>query len=195
MSLNKTQMFNQLLTNFLLTYEDVDALIVSDREGFIIAGQKRASIDMELVSVLTALINPLLERIREEFAFKKFGSASFDTESNRLLFISIDENITLSVVLDTLSSIDRISPYAYFLAEKTAQIVYAGENDTIQIAIPNFDAESEGLKEPDRIKDQIYQLRLDSGGIYKFKFIIVGDRAVGKSSIIRRFVENRFSLD
>jgi len=195
MSLNKTQMFNQLLTNFLLMYEDVDALIVSDREGFIIAGQKRASIDMELVSVLTALINPLLERIREEFAFKKFGSASFDTESNRLLFISIDENITLSVVLDNLSSIDRISPYAYFLAEKTAQIVYAGENDTIQIAIPNFDAESEGLKEPDRIKDQIYQLRLDSGGIYKFKFIIVGDRAVGKSSIIRRFVENRFSLD
>jgi len=188
-------LFNELLTNFLLTYEDVDALIVSDREGFIIAGQKRASIDMELVSVLTALINPLLERIREEFAFKKFGSASFDTESNRLLFISIDENITLSVVLDTLSSIDKISPYAYFLAEKTAQIVYAGENDKIQILIPNFDTESDGLKEPDRIKDQIYQLRLDSGGIYKFKFIIVGDKAVGKSSIVRRFVENRFSLD
>jgi len=195
MSINKKRLFNELLTNFLLTYEDVDALIVSDREGFIIAGQKRASIDMELVSVLTALINPLLERIREEFAFKKFGSASFDTESNRLLFISIDENITLSVVLDTLSSIDKISPYAYFLAEKTAQIVYAGENDKIQILIPNFDTESDGLKEPDRIKDQIYQLRLDSGGIYKFKFIIVGDKAVGKSSIVRRFVENRFSLD
>ena len=195
MSLNKNRLFNELLTNFLLTYEDVEALIVSDREGFIIAGQKRASVDMELVSVLTALINPLLERIREEFSFKKFGSASFDTDHNRLLFISIDENITLSVVLDTLSSIDRISPYAYFLAEKTAQIVYAGENDIIQIKIPNFDAESDGLKEPDRIKDQIYQLRLDSGGIYKFKFIIVGDRAVGKSSIIRRFVESRFSLD
>ena len=195
MSLNKKRLFNELLTQFLLMYEEVDALIVSDHEGFIIAGQKRASVDMELVSVLTALINPLLERIREEFAFKKFGSASFDTESNRLLFISIDENITLSVVLDTLSSIDKISPYAYFLAEKTAQIIYAGENDKIQIKIPNFDTESEGLKEPDRIKDQIYQLRLDSGGIYKFKFIIVGDKAVGKSSIVRRFVENRFSLD
>ena len=195
MSVNKKRLFNELLTKFLLAYEDVDALIVSDREGFIIAGQKRASIDMELVSVLTAFINPLLERIRDEFAFKKFGSASFDTENNRLLFISIDENITLSIVLDTLSSIDKISPYAYFLAEKTAQIIYAGENDDIQVSIPNFDTESEGLKEPDRIKDQIYQLRLDSGGIYKFKFIIVGDKAVGKSSIVRRFVENKFSLD
>lgn len=195
MFLNKKRLFNELLTKFLLIYEDVDALIVSDREGFIIAGQKRASIDMELVSVLTALINPILERIREEFAFKKFGSASFDTENNRLMFISIDEDITLSIVLDTLSSIDNISPYAYFLAEKTAQIIYAGENDVIQVSIPNFDTESESLKEPDRIKDQIYQLRLDSGGIYKFKFIIVGDKAVGKSSIVRRFVENKFSLD
>jgi len=176
-------------------YEEVDALIVSDREGFIIAGQKRASIDMELVSVLTGLINPILERMRDEFAFKRFGSASFDTENNRLMFISIDENITLSIVLDTLSSIDEISPFAYFLAEKTAQIIYAGENDAIQVAIPNFGTESENLTESERIKDQIYQLRLDSGGIYKFKCIIVGDKAVGKSSIVRRFVENRFALD
>ena len=195
MSLNKKRVFNELLTKFLLIYEDVDALIVSDREGFIIAGQKRASIDMELVSVLTALINPILKRIRDEFAFKKFGSASFDTEKNRLLFISIDENTTLSVVLDTLSSIDKISPYAYFLAEKTAQIINAGENEVIQIEIPQFGPEFESSKESNRIKDQIYQLRLDSGGIYKFKFIIVGDKAVGKSSIVRRFVENRFSHD
>lgn len=195
MSLNKKRLFNELLTKFLLMYEDVDALIVSDREGFIIAGQKRASIDMELVSVLTALINPILERMREEFAFKRFGSASFDTENNRLMFISIDENITLSIVLDTLSSIDEISPYAYFLAEKTAQIIYAEENDVIQVTIPNFGAESANLKDSERIKDQIYQLRLDSGGIYKFKCIIVGDKAVGKSSIVRRFVENKFAFD
>jgi small GTP-binding protein len=195
MPINKKRLFNELLTNFLLVNDDVEALIVSDHEGFIIAGQKKANTDMELVSVLTALINPLLERIREEFAFKKFGSASFDTEKNRLLFISIDENITLSVVLDVLASIDKISPYAYFLAEKTAKIIFAEEGDLIQVNIPNFEIESNSSDRTNRIKDQIYQLRLDSGGIYKFKFIIVGDKAVGKSSIVRRFVENRFSLD
>jgi len=195
MPLNKKRLFNELLTKFLLKYEDVDALIVSDHEGFIIAGQKRASTDMELVSVLTALLYPVLERIRDEFAFKKFGSSSFDTEENRLLFISIDEDITLSVVLDILASVDKISPYAYFLAEKTAQIIEANEEDIIQVDIPNFGTEIDTLNESSRIKEQIYQMRLDSGGIYKFKFIIVGDKAVGKSSIIRRFVENKFSLD
>lgn len=195
MSVNKKRLFNELLTRFLLKYEDVDALIVSDHEGFIIAGQKRASIDIELVSVLTALINPVLERIQNEFAFKKFGSASFDTEENRLLFISIDEEITLSVVLDNLASVDKISPYAYFLAEKTAQIINATEEDVIQVNIPNFGTEIEEQSEDSRIKGQIYQMRLDSGGIYKFKFIIVGDKAVGKSSLVRRFVEDKFSLD
>jgi len=195
MSVNKKRLFNELLTKFLLKYEDVDALIVSDHEGFIISGQKRATVDMELVSVLTALINPVLERIRDEFAFKKFGSASFDTEENRLLFISIDDNTTLSVVLDTLASVDKISPYAYFLAEKTAQIINASEEDIFQLDIPNFGTEIDILNDTGKIKEQIYQMRLDSGGIYKFKFIIVGDKAVGKSSIVRRFVENKFSLD
>jgi small GTP-binding protein len=195
MSVNKKRLFNELLTKFLLKYEDVDALIVSDHEGFIIAGQKRASVDMELVSVLTALINPVLERIRDEFAFKKFGSASFDTEENRLLFISIDENTTLSIVLDTMASVDQISPYAYFLAEKTAQIINVSEEDTIQIDIPDFGTEIDAGRDEGKIKEQIYLMRLDSGGIYKFKFIIVGDKAVGKSSIVRRFVENKFSLD
>jgi len=195
MPLNKKRLFNELLTKFLLEYEDVDALIVSDHEGFVIAGQKRASVDMELVSVLTALINPILERIRDEFAFKKFGSASFDTEENRLFFISIDEDTTLSIVLDTLASVDQISPYAYFLAEKTAQIINANESDIIQVDIPNFGTEIDTISEAGRIKEQIYQMRLDSGGIYKFKFIIVGDKAVGKSSIVRRFVENKFTID
>ena len=135
MSLIKKQLFNELYTRFLLKYEDVDALIASDHEGFIIAGQKKEGVDMELVSVLTALINPVLERIQNEFAFKKFGSASFDTEENRLLFISIDENTTLSVVLDTLASVDKISPYAYFLAEKTAQIINA--NEALKIGLVN----------------------------------------------------------
>ncbi|MBY8988175.1 MAG: GTP-binding protein [Candidatus Lokiarchaeota archaeon] len=195
MSVNKKRLFNELLTKFLLKYEDVDALIVSDHEGFIIAGQKRASVDMELVSVLTALINPVLERIRDEFAFKKFGSASFDTEENRLLFISIDENSTLSLVLDTMASVDKISPYAYFLAEKTAQIINASEEDIIQVDIPNFGTDIDAMSDAGRIKEQIYQMRLDSGGIYKFKFIIVGDKAVGKSSLVRRFVDDKFSLD
>jgi len=195
MTIQKNQLFKKLLSDFLKIDEYLEAVIVSDYEGFIIAGEKKESVDMELISVLTTLITPISERIRNEFSFRKFGTTSFDTEKNRLLFISIDDKTTLSIVLDPMGSIDKISPYAFFLAEKVSQIINADDNDVIQISIPNFEVEKDSSSSSSRIKDQIYQMRLDSGGKYHLKFIIVGDHLVGKSSILRRFVENKFSTD
>ncbi|MHA1191125.1 MAG: GTP-binding protein [Promethearchaeota archaeon] len=195
MSIPKEKLFSELFKNFLEIDADLEAIIVSDFEGFVIAGEKKEDVDIELISVLTGLINPILDRIREEFAFKLRNSSSFDTDQYRLLFISIDEDITLSIVLNNMASIDKISPYAYFLAEKTAQILTAEDGDSIQLTIPNFQVESESSSDSAKIKEQIYQMRLDSGGRYRFKFVIIGDHMVGKTSIIRRFVENRFTTD
>ncbi|TFG15189.1 MAG: GTP-binding protein [Promethearchaeota archaeon] len=192
MSLNINKLFNELFGKFLESKPKVHALLISDEQGLIIVGEKREEIDMEIISVLTTKVNPILEKIREEFAFKKFGTASFDTDEHRLLFISIDENITLTLVLDTLASIDKLYPYAYFLAEKSAQIIYE-EADNIELIIPNFEYET--VERYERINEQIYQLRLDSGGVFRFKFIIIGDHEVGKTSIVRRYVDNKFNKD
>ncbi len=192
MAMSKGQMFTNLFKNFLEINPSVISIIISDIEGLIIAGEKRANIDIELMSVLTTIVNPVLGKIRNEFAFKKFGSASFDTDLYRLLFLSVNEEITLTLVTDNLASIDRLSPYAYFLAEKSAQILNVEEGNIIQMTIPNFEYEGE---EAERLKNQIYQMRLDTGGQYRFKFIIIGDHEVGKTSIVRRFVEKRFSAD
>jgi small GTP-binding protein len=190
LTVSKTILFSELLNNFLSINVEVEAVVVSDEDGLIICGEKREDVDMEIVSVLTAVVNPILERIRDEFSFRKFGNASFDTDNHRLLFISVDEKITLSLVINNMASIDKFSPYAFFLAEKIAQILSAEEDEVIQIVIPNFDYIAEETK---RIKHQIYQLRLEKGGVFRFKFIIIGDHEVGKTSIVRRFVENRFS--
>jgi len=195
LSINRSALFTELFDQFLLTNEDVEAVIVSDQLGFVIAGKKRTDVDMEIVSVLTSIINPIVERIRDEFAFKKFGTASFDTEFYRLLFISLDEKRTLSIVLNNLASVDKASPYAYLLAEKSVQILNAEEGDNIQLTIPIFEYETDETAYNERVKNQIYQMRLDQGGTYRFKFIIIGDHEVGKTSLVRRFVENKFTHD
>ena len=192
MSFNITKSFNVLFSVFLEKTKDVIAIIVSDREGLIVAGETSKEVDMEVISVLTVIINPISERIRNEFAFKQFGTASFDTDDYRLLFISVNENVTLSIVLGNMASIDRVSPYAYFLAEKTAQIINAEMGDQIQLDIPDFEYEGETTE---RLKHQIYQMRLDTGGVYRFKFVIIGDHQVGKTSIVRMYVDKKFSKD
>jgi small GTP-binding protein len=190
----KNVQYKKLLRDFLSVNKEVEAILLSDEEGFIISGIKRADIDIELVSFLTAIVNPVLERMRNEFAFKQFGTASFDTDEHRLLFITIKENTTLSLVMESMGSIDKISPYAYFLAEKTAQFLTLEEDQEFDFALPSFDYD-EKIEGIDRIKYQLYQDRLGTGGDFRFKFIIIGDHEVGKTSIVRRFVDDRFSVD
>lgn len=191
MPLQKNKLFKELFAKFLENNNEIEAVIVSDAEGLVIAGEKRKDIDMELVSVLTSIINPVLQRMRSEFDFSSnFGTANFDTEDHRLLFISVDEERILSLVLESFASSEKMSPYGLFLAEKTAQILTAEEEDIIQISIPNFEYEAKNVE---RLKNQLYQMNLGLGGEYRFKFVIVGDHEVGKTSIIRRFVEKKFT--
>jgi len=190
--MNKKQLFDSLFNNFLNQNTEVEAIIVSDVDGFVIAGEKRMEIDIEIVSFLTAVIHPLIGRVREEFSFKKFGTASIDTEEHRLLFVLINEETTLSLIIQSMSSVDSIAPYAYFLAEKTAQILDASETGLIQISIPDFKFGGEMCSDMGRIKNQLYQSKIEQGGVYRFKFIVIGDHEVGKTSIVRRFVEGNF---
>ncbi|MFX1391417.1 MAG: Rab family GTPase [Promethearchaeota archaeon] len=192
MPIQKNKLFKELFNKFLEENKEIIAIIISDIEGLIIAGEKRKDIDMELVSVLTSVINPILSRMRSEFDFQKFGNASFDTEDHRLIFISIDEERILSIVLESYASVEKMSPYGLFLAEKAAQVITAEEGDLIQVTIPNFEFEASNVE---RLKNQLYQMQLGIGGEYRFKFIIIGDHEVGKTSIIRRFVEKRFTTD
>ena len=190
----KNVQYKKLLREFLNVNKEIEAILLSDEEGFIISGIKRADIDMELVSFLTAVVNPVLERMRNEFSFKQFGTASFDTDEHRLLFITIKESITLSLVMESMGSIDKISPYAYFLAEKTAQFLTLEEDEEFDFTLPNFEYD-DALEGAERIKYQLYQDKLGTGGDFRFKFIIIGDHEVGKTSIVRRFVDNKFSVD
>ena len=158
LTMDKSRYFKEVLDSFLEKFLDLEAMILSDSHGFIIAGEKRkdSESNIELVSVLSSMITPILERIRNEFAFKKFGTGSFDTEEYRLVFISVDEERVLSLIFNGMASIEKISPYTYFLAEKLAQILNVKDGDQLQLEIPDFEDEA---KRHARIKRQIIETK------------------------------------
>ena len=191
----RIDLFKQLFDNFLALNTAIEAVIVSDFDGFIIAGEKRKDIDMEIVSILGTIISPIMERLRDEFAFKEFGTANFDTSEHRLLFVSIVEETTLCVVLESMGSVEKIAPHAYYIAEKIAQILLIPENDGIQLFLPDFESSRDQLDQNKSIRKIIYKEDMKEGGFYKFKFIIIGDHQVGKTSIVRRFIGQKFLVD
>jgi len=194
MVIKRNKLFKELFGTFLEKFPEVEAIVASDIEGFVIAGEKRKEVGnrLEIVSVLTTLLNPILERIRNEFSFNRFGSSSFDTEDYRLLFVSIDEDRILSLILNSMASIEKLAPYGLFLAEKSAQILNAKDDDLVQVAIPNFEGE---INRHQSLKQSLVPSELLEKGNYSFKFVVVGDHEVGKTSLIRRFVERKFSVD
>jgi len=69
LSINRKSLFNELFSKFFKMNHEVEAIIVSDQDGLIIAGETREDIDMELISILTAVVNPVIERFRSEFSY------------------------------------------------------------------------------------------------------------------------------
>ncbi|MBY8983395.1 MAG: GTP-binding protein [Candidatus Lokiarchaeota archaeon] len=189
---NLSLFFKELCENFFKVNQDTKAIMVYNIDKSVIFEEKRDYIDIETIVDHSSIVNPVLGILIDDFEFHQFGTAMFNTEEHQLLFISINKETILCLIIKALASVDKVNAYAYFLAEKIAQLLTMKEGDVIALSIPKFDFE---IKKKDVIKNQIYQTRLDQGKNFRYKFIIVGDSEAGKTSIVRRFTENKFTHD
>ncbi len=171
--------------------DNIKAVLISDADGLIVASQLGAGLDENVLGALSSLVQPILDKIKKEFSFKAFGTASFDTNEYRLIFLDTGRNNIVTIVLDSLGSIDQAMPVSYLLAEKVARVI---EGREVQVEIPRISLKMDIAGEENRLKENIYQMRLKSGK-FRFKFIVIGDASVGKTSIIMRFVEHKFEGD
>ncbi|MFX1256430.1 MAG: GTP-binding protein [Promethearchaeota archaeon] len=174
--------------------KDLIAAIIVNRDGLvmdaILGRAEEKPIDEEIVGGVSSLVEPVLNRITEEFSSGAFGTGTFDTEDYRLIFCEAGPEAILVTILDAVAMVDPVFPYAYLAAEKVSRIF---DGRTVSPVIPKIisDISSENII---RKVDKIQRIKMESKE-YAYKLILGGDGAVGKTSMVHRFVEDSFQTD
>jgi len=173
--------------------EDLIATLVVNRDGLImdsLIGSSEKTLDEEIIGGVSALVEPVLTRITKEFSSGSFGTGTFDTEEYRFIFCESGPEAVLVTVLNSLSGVDAVFPYAYLAAEKIARIF---DGRTVSPVIPKLISEPGGNQIQRKVnKFQKVKIRSEE---YRFKLILGGDGAVGKTSMVHRYVEDVFEKD
>ena len=167
--------------------KNLEALVVVDREGLVIASLLKDGINEEIIGGMAALVEPVLKRISSEFKSGNFGTGSFDTEKNRLIFCEAGPDSILVLVANALASLDRLFPYAYLCAEKITRIF---DGRSVSPVIPDFSHESKKLQGS---KD-ISQILIDEGS-FVLKTVLCGEGGVGKTTLVTQFIQSSFEED
>ncbi|MFX1385552.1 MAG: GTP-binding protein [Promethearchaeota archaeon] len=170
----------------------ISALIVN-REGLVMAvlkGSSETEVEEDVIGGVSALIEPVLTRITQEFSSGSFGTGTFDTEDQRFIFCEAGPEAIFVTVLDSIAMVDPVFPYAYLTAEKIARIF---DGRSVSPVIPKLYTGKESQNIERKI-DKLQKIKAQSAE-YAFKLILGGEGGVGKTSMVHRFVEDSFQKD
>jgi small GTP-binding protein len=176
-----------LLNNYISDIEGVLGVAVCDRDGFIISSQFREKIGDEAEAVLgavSAILDTYIDRIKIEFGTKSNFFNITSTEDKKFIFCSMGTNSILTTVAEPSTSDIELRVYSEHIAGRIELML--GGNVEISPEIPEI------IKALAKTRaGTLSQME----GDYSHKLILTGDYQVGKTSLIRRFVENKFQED
>ncbi|MHA1731164.1 MAG: GTP-binding protein [Promethearchaeota archaeon] len=174
------ELLDELLENLVNAIE-VEAAVVVDREGLVITSVMSKSVDEERVGAVTSMADSLVERIKNEFGTQENFLTTSALGDQKFLFTSAGPEAILTIVGGSVDD-TTLQVYGSHVAKKVEQII-AGETNISLNLPPILEVISKfsGGRVPE--------------GQYSTKVIVCGDFMVGKTSLIRRFVENKFQDD
>jgi len=202
-----------LLKNFVESRDDVIIAFLYSNEGLLFSKyskfERTAQEDKEsedIYGAFTAIVENLLDKISLEYKTGRYGSGSFETEDNRIIYLEAGSEAILLLVCDYETNLNSLFPIAYLVVEKIAQLLES-----------SFDFKFNSLEIPDLNIYDTFSLGLDKFSIKEntiingvtpthrfkkgkqieklFKLIVLGSSAVGKTTLVNQFLKKENIID
>ena len=172
-------LFRTLLKNFMDDVNGVEAVAICDRDGLIIASESREETETETIGVVSVMMDSYFERIKKEFGTESNFLNITVTEDKKFAFCSKGTHSILTTIANPTTSDTQLRVYSEHIASKVELLITGAEK--VSLEIPELIRVLSKSKEGILVK-----------GEFNTKLILCGDYQVGKTSLIKRFVENSF---
>jgi small GTP-binding protein len=182
----------ELMDWYFKTVESLVSVVIADRDGLLLAVKDKSGsneLESEKVGGLSALVEPTLKRIANEFKSSGFGAGTFDTEEYRMIFIESGVHAVLVTIIDLFASLDDVFPYAYIMAEKVARVL---DGRIVSPVIPSLG--KRGTLDQQPLSHNEMQ-RISPEGEFVYKLILGGDGGVGKTTLVNTYIGGQFEVD
>ncbi len=184
-SLPNINLITTLLKNYMYEVDGAAAVALCDRDGFIIASESKVKEDKDsdsIIGAISAFLDIYIDRIKSEYQTQSNFFNITSLQNRKFAYCSMGHHSILTTIADPSTSDVELKVYSEHIAGKIEMLLEGNEN--VSIKIPEII----------RVLSKRREGKLPKGQ-FTAKLIVTGDFKVGKTSLIRRFVENNFKED
>jgi small GTP-binding protein len=177
------ELLESLLENFMFDIDGAIAVAVCDRDGFIIVSESKEKAGKESDSVLgaiSAFLDIYIDRIKNEFQTQSNFFNITSMQDKKFAYCSMGSHSILTTIADPTTSDLQLRIYSEYIAGK------------VELVLEGFDNVSTEIPEIIRVLSTRREGKLPKGE-FTSKLILTGDFKAGKTSLIKRFIENQFN--